>query len=45
MKKFWQLPELVEKLLMFIDVKSVLNLVHAPTIALRIEILKNRSKM
>ena len=32
MKKFWQLPELVEKLLMFLDVKYVLNLAHAPTI-------------
>ena len=32
MKKFWQLPELVEKLLMFLAVKYVLNLVHAPTI-------------
>ena len=43
MKKFWQLPELVEKLLMFLVVKSVLNLLmHQP---LRIEILKNRSKM
>ena len=41
MKKFWQLPELVEKLLPLLSVKSVLNLVkaHSPTI----KILKNRS--
>ena len=42
-KRFFQLPELVSKLLSFLDVKSILNLAkaHPPTI----KILKNQSKM
>ena len=42
-KRFFQLPELVARLLSFLDVKSILNLAkaHPPTI----KILKNRSKM
>ena len=43
LKKFWQLPELIESLLAYLDARSILDLTkaHPPTI----QLFKSRSKM